>query len=97
MSNGPDAAPSMAAWNATADGSGGGAAGDVVFPGVSTPGAPAAPAQDSDLAELAAQLRDLLGLPVRISFDGDAGAVTISYASLDQLDMVLQRLTGEGL
>jgi ParB family chromosome partitioning protein len=56
-----------------------------------------APSQDADLAELETQLGDLLGLPVRITHEGGGGAVTIGYASLDQLDMVLQRLTGEGI
>ena len=51
-------------------------------------------AADADLAAVERQLADLLGLPVRITFSGKGGAVTIGYTSLDQLDMVCQRLTG---
>jgi ParB family chromosome partitioning protein len=42
-------------------------------------------------------LGDLLGLTVRIVQKNatGAGAVTFEYGSLDQLDMLCQRLTGE--
>ncbi len=50
---------------------------------------------DADLAALERQLADLLGLKVKVAHDGGAGTVTIAYSSLDQLDMVCQRLTGE--
>jgi len=40
-------------------------------------------------------LSDLLGLGIRISHGSDGGSLTISYSTLDQLDMVCQRLTGE--
>ena len=59
---------------------------------------PQAPTEgDADVATLEAQLGDLLGLPIRIAFGEDGGTVTIAYASLDQLDMICQRLTGEGI
>jgi ParB family chromosome partitioning protein len=41
------------------------------------------------------QLRDQLGLKVGIAYGAKGGTVTISYATLDQLDMVCQRLSGE--
>jgi ParB family chromosome partitioning protein len=40
-------------------------------------------------------LSDVTGLKVKVAPDGAAGTVTIHYSSLDQLDMVCQRLTGE--
>jgi ParB family transcriptional regulator, chromosome partitioning protein len=57
----------------------------------------AAPAKtgDADLAALETQLGDLLGLKVKIAYQGGAGAVTLHFSSLDQLDMICQRLTGE--
>ena len=44
-------------------------------------------------------LEEFLGLPVRISADADprSGEVTIRYATLDQLDLICQRLTGGGV
>ena len=62
---------------------------------------PAAPARptghqgDPDLAALERQLGDLLGLRVKVAHNGAAGTVTLHYNSLDQLDMICQRLTGE--
>ena len=57
-----------------------------------------APAEGSaDIAALEHQLADLLGLPVKISFGAKGGAVSLSYTTLDQLDMICQRLTGETL
>ena len=50
---------------------------------------------DPDLAALERQLSDLVGLRVRISHSGSGGAVTLQYSSLDQLDMICQRLSGE--
>ncbi len=49
---------------------------------------------DADIAALERQLADLLGLSVRISHSAKGGTLTIAYSSLDQLDMVCQRLTG---
>jgi ParB family chromosome partitioning protein len=50
---------------------------------------------DADVAALERQLGDLLGVRVRISFSPAGGAVTIDYSTLDQLDMICQRLSGE--
>ncbi|WP_112383897.1 ParB/RepB/Spo0J family partition protein [Sphingomonas carotinifaciens] len=52
---------------------------------------------DADIAALENQLADLLGLSVRIAHSGEGGTLTLSYSTLDQLDMVCQRLTGEGI
>ncbi|WP_420141837.1 ParB/RepB/Spo0J family partition protein [Sphingomonas sp.] len=52
---------------------------------------------DADVAMLERQLRDQLGLKVAIAHGPKGGTVTVSYASLDQLDMVCQRLSGEPL
>ena len=51
--------------------------------------------RDPDLAALEHQLGDLLGLIVRVSHGAKGGTLTLSYSTLDQLDMVCQRLTGE--
>lgn len=59
-------------------------------------GRPAAGA-DADVAALEAQLADLLGVPVRIAHGEAGGTLTLGYATLDQLDMLCQRLTGEGI
>ena len=50
---------------------------------------------DADIAALERQLGDLLGLKVRVANSGASGAVTLHYSSLDQLDMICQRLSGE--
>jgi ParB family chromosome partitioning protein len=50
---------------------------------------------DSDIAALERQLGDVLGLNVKISFGDKGGSLTLAYSTLDQLDMVCQRLTGE--
>jgi len=50
---------------------------------------------DPDLEALERQLGDLLGLRVKVAHNGAAGTVTLHYNSLDQLDMVCQRLSGE--
>ena len=55
----------------------------------------AAKAVDADLDSLQRQLGDILGLKVQVSHKGQGGAVTLHYSSLDQLDMICQRLTGE--
>lgn len=54
-----------------------------------------AEARDADLAALERQLGDMLGLKVQVSHNGQKGTVTLHYSSLDQLDMVCQRLSGE--
>jgi ParB family chromosome partitioning protein len=55
---------------------------------------PGAAARDADTLALERDLSNLLGLKVSINFDGQgAGALTVHYKSLDQLDDLLQRLT----
>ena len=56
---------------------------------------PARSSSDPDLEALERQLGDLLGLRVKVAHNGTAGTVTLHYNSLDQLDMVCQRLSGE--
>ena len=50
---------------------------------------------DADLEALERQLSDMLGLKVHVKHAGAGGTVVLSYASLDQLDMICQRLSGE--
>jgi ParB family chromosome partitioning protein len=50
---------------------------------------------DSDLAALERQLGDMLGLKVEVVHKGAGGSVTLTYSSLDQLDLICQRLSGE--
>lgn len=54
------------------------------------------PAKDADIAAVQTHLEELLGLSVKIKADADprTGAVTIRYRTLDQLDLICQRLTG---
>ena len=52
---------------------------------------------DADIAALERQLADLLGLKVTIQHEGKSGQVTLHYSSLEQLDMICQRLTGEAI
>ena len=51
--------------------------------------------RDADIAALEHQLADLLGLSVKITHGAKGGALTLAYATLDQLDMICQRLSGE--
>jgi ParB family transcriptional regulator, chromosome partitioning protein len=55
----------------------------------------AAKTVDADLDALERQLGDILGLKVQVAHKGQGGAVTLHYSSLDQLDMICQRLSGE--
>jgi ParB family transcriptional regulator, chromosome partitioning protein len=52
---------------------------------------------DADIRAVETHLGDLLGLKVRIiqANGSNSGSVTFDYGSLDQLDMLCQRLTGE--
>jgi ParB family chromosome partitioning protein len=59
-----------------------------------TPSAPPK-AVDADLEALERQLGDMLGLKVQVTHKGQGGNVTLHYSSLDQLDMICQRLSGE--
>ena len=54
------------------------------------------PAKDADIAAVQRHLEEFLGLNVAIKTDTDprSGAVTIRYRTLDQLDLICQRLTG---
>lgn len=56
-------------------------------------------ASTADIAAVQAHLEEFLGLSVRINTDADprSGAVTIRYRTLDQLDLICQRLTGGGI
>jgi ParB family transcriptional regulator, chromosome partitioning protein len=49
----------------------------------------------ADIAALERQLGELLGLKVDIKHSPKGGQVTLAYSSLDQLDMICQRLSGE--
>lgn len=53
------------------------------------------PAPDADLAALERQLGDMLGLRVEVVHKGEGGTVRVAYSSLDQLDLICQRLSGE--
>jgi ParB family chromosome partitioning protein len=55
----------------------------------------AAKEADADLVALERQLGDILGLKVRIAYAKGSGSVTLGFSSLDQLDLICQRLTGE--
>ena len=50
----------------------------------------------ADIVAVQSHLEEFLGLSVRINTDADprSGAVTIRYRTLDQLDLICQRLTG---
>jgi ParB family chromosome partitioning protein len=50
---------------------------------------------NADVAALERQLGDVLGLGVKITHAGAGGTLTLSYSTLDQLDMICQRLSGE--
>ncbi len=53
------------------------------------------PGASADIAALERQLGDMLGLRVAIRHGPKGGQVTLTYSSLDQLDMICQRLSGE--
>ncbi|UAB78478.1 ParB/RepB/Spo0J family partition protein [Erythrobacter sp. SCSIO 43205] len=52
--------------------------------------------EDADIVAVQRHLEEFLGLKVRIKSDSDprSGEISIRYGSLDQLDLVCQRLTG---
>jgi ParB family chromosome partitioning protein len=53
---------------------------------------------NADIAALERDIGDLLGMRVAIGYGGDGkGTVTINYSTLDQLDMLCQRLSGEAI
>ena len=49
----------------------------------------------ADIEALERQLGDMLGLKVKITHRPDGGCVALNYSTLDQLDMICQRLSGE--
>ena len=52
--------------------------------------------KDPDIASLEQHLADILGVKVDISHgEGAAGTLSLRYSTLDQLDMLCQRLSGE--
>jgi len=57
---------------------------------------PKKPSGNADIEAVQSHLEEFLGLPVLIKADADprSGQVTIRYKTLDQLDLICQRLTG---
>lgn len=57
------------------------------------------PSDAADIAAVQAHLEEFLGLKVTINADADprSGSVSIRYTTLDQLDLICQRLTGGGI
>jgi len=55
-------------------------------------------ARDPDIMAVERHLSELLGIGVAIQYGGGGkGALTLKFGSLDQLDMICQRLSGEGI
>ncbi len=52
--------------------------------------------KDSDIAALENELGGLLNAPVSINWNGKKGQVVVQFASLEILDVILQRLTNGG-
>lgn len=52
------------------------------------------PARNADIEALEIQMQDATGLDVRVAARGKAGTVTLKYGDLDQLDLIVQRLSG---
>ncbi len=52
---------------------------------------------DADIGALQRQLGDILGLKVLIDHGAAGGKVTVSYSTLDQLDLICQRLSGDSI
>jgi ParB family chromosome partitioning protein len=63
---------------------------------VARSGAAPASGRDPDLMAMEQHLSDLLGLNVGITFESGKGQLTLQYSSLEQLDMICQKLTGGG-
>lgn len=54
--------------------------------------------RDADIVAVERHLSELLGVPVAIAYDGGGrGALTLRFATLDQLDMICQRLSGDSI
>jgi len=60
---------------------------------------PRDPEAAADIAAVERQLEEFLGLSVKIASDSDprSGTLTVKYRTLDQLDLVCERLTGRGI
>jgi ParB family transcriptional regulator, chromosome partitioning protein len=55
-------------------------------------------AHDADITAVERHLAELLGVAVGIAYQGaGAGSLTLRFATLDQLDMICQRLSGESI
>lgn len=53
---------------------------------------------DADIRALEQHLSDIIGMKVTIDHHGDgSGALSLRYSTLDQLDMLCQRLSGEAI
>ncbi|MBO6527327.1 ParB/RepB/Spo0J family partition protein [Erythrobacter sp.] len=65
-------------------------------PSESAPRAPTPREDNADIAAVQGHLEEFLGMPVKITTDTtpNTGSVTIRYRTLDQLDLICQRLTG---
>lgn len=58
----------------------------------------AAPERDADIVAVERHLSELLGIPASIHYVGDGkGTLALKFATLDQLDMICQRLSGEAI
>jgi ParB family chromosome partitioning protein len=67
------------------------------MPGGNGGGSGGSHGRNADIAALERQLTDVIGLGVKITYGAKGGTLTVTYSTLDQLDMVCQRLTGEPL
>lgn len=65
-------------------------------PSSATPTSSGSPGHNADIAAVQSHLEEFLGMPVRIAIEKSPqkGSVTIRYRTLDQLDLLCQRLTG---
>lgn len=65
-------------------------------PSLATPASSGSPGHNADIAAVQSHLEEFLGMPVRIAIEKSPqkGSVTIRYRTLDQLDLLCQRLTG---
>ena len=52
---------------------------------------------EADTEALQRQLGDLLGLKVTVTHGPKGGSVDLAYSTLDQLDMICQRLSGSAI
>ncbi|MHB9880477.1 ParB/RepB/Spo0J family partition protein [Pacificimonas sp. ICDLI1SI03] len=49
--------------------------------------------RDADLVALEDRIKEATGMVARLSFDGEGGQLTVKYRDLDQLDMLVERLS----